>query len=123
MEHIPNEPLIVEMVIVEITSKTLQVFFAKPQYMHPLYLYTSDTIEATFMYHFFYIFCNAYKIRVDDRDRTALIPAWKAGAPPIMRHRHGAKDEVRSRNIRLGKPVLYQLSYFCIEQNNGIEPS
>lgn len=41
-----------------------------PLKLIPLYLYTSDTIEATFMYHFFYIFCNAYKIRVDDRDRT-----------------------------------------------------
>ena len=38
-------------------------------------------------------------------------PAWKAGVIAIIRHPHGAGDQVRTGDPNLGKVVLYRLSY------------
>ena len=35
----------------------------------------------------------------------------------------GAEDEVRTRDILLGRQVLYQLSYFRLAESEGFEPS
>ena len=54
---------------------------------------------------------------------TRRPPAWEAGALPTELQPHGVDDGLRPRDLRLGKAVLYQLSYVHIDARTGIEPA
>ena len=44
--------------------------------------------------------------------------------PPLFRSKAGAGDEARTRDVHLGKVVLYQLSYTrSFERDNNVQPT
>lgn len=54
------------------------------------------------------------KEAVPPRRIELLLPPWKGGVITTRPWGRGAENGTRTRNIYLGKVVLYQLSYFCI---------